>query len=108
MKNECTRRLLVPYQRESVRRELALYLEWYNGHRPHEALRSATPDEIYFDRDPASESPRIEPRRRWPRGSPCASPQAAVRGIAGQVVELKLSSLSRRMHLPIVELKRAA
>jgi len=107
MKNECTRRFLVPYQRESMRRELALYLEWYNGHRPHEWLGSATPDEIYFDRARASESPRIELRRHWPRGLPCASPQA-VRGKVGQVVELKLGYLSRRVHLPIVELKRAA
>jgi hypothetical protein len=31
-----------------------------------------------------------------------------VRGRVGRVVELKVSYLSRRMHLPIVELKRAA
>jgi len=66
------------------------------------------PDEIYFDRARASESPRIEPRRHWPRGSPCASPQAELRGKVGQVIELKLGYLSRRVHLPIVELKRAA
>jgi hypothetical protein len=108
MKNECTRRLLVPYQRESVRRELALYVEWYNGYRPHEWLGATTPDEVYFDRDRASDAPRIEPRPRWPRGSPCAAPQAEVRGDVGQVVELKVGYLSRRLHLPIVELKPAA
>ena len=99
---------MVPYQRESVRRELALYLDWYNGHRPHESLGAAAPDEVYFDRDRACDAPRIEPRRRWPRGSPCAAPQAEVCGDVGQVVELKVGYLSRRTHLPIVELKRAA
>ena len=108
MKDECTRKLLVPYQRESVRRELSFYVEWYNGHRPHEWLGSATPDEVYFDRDRASDAPRIEPRPRWPRGSPCSAPQTEVRGFTGQVVELKVGYLSRRTHLPIVELKRAA
>ena len=108
MKNECTRRLLVPYQRVSVRRELALCLDWYDGHRPHEWLGSATPDEVYFDRDRACEAPRIEPRRHWPRGSPCAAPQAEVRGDVGRVVELKVSYLAHRMPLPIVELQRAA
>ena len=54
MKTECTRRLLlVPYQRTALRRELALYVDWYNGHRPHDTLDTTTPDEIYFDRRPA-------------------------------------------------------
>jgi len=108
LKNECTRRLLVPYQRTALRRELALYVDWYNGHRPHDTLDSATPDEIYFGRRQASRKPRFEPRRSWPRGSPCAGPQAVVRGRRGNRLELDVSYLVGRRHLPIVELKRAA
>jgi len=108
LKNECTRRFLIPYERNALRRELALYIDWYNDHRPHDALDSATPDEIFSGRRPACRKPRFEPRRRWPRGSPCAGPQAAVRGRCGQRLELSVSYLSRRKHLPIIELRRAA
>ena len=108
MKIECTRRLRVPYRGESVRQELSLDVEWYNGHRPLEWLGSATPDEVDFGRGRDCDAPRIEPRRRRPRGSPCAAPQAEVRGDVGQVVVLKVGYPSLRLHLPIVELKRAA
>jgi len=109
MKTECTRRLpLVPYQRTALRRELALYVDWYNGHRPHDTLDTATPDEIYHRRRPASRKPRFEPRRSWPRGSPCAQPQTTVRGRKGQLLELDVRHLAGRRHLPIIELKRAA
>ncbi|MFB3113168.1 MAG: DDE-type integrase/transposase/recombinase, partial [Gemmatimonadales bacterium] len=76
LKNECTRWLLVSYRREDFRRELTLYADWYNGYRPHDSLETRTPDEIYFDRAPACRARRFEPRRYWPRGSPCAGPQA--------------------------------
>jgi putative transposase len=100
--------LLVPYQRTALRRELALYVGWYNGQRPHDALDGATPDEIYFDRMPACRKPRFEPRRSWPRGSPCAGPKTAIRGRRGRGLDLEVSYLAGRKHLPIVELKRAA
>ena len=108
LKNDCTRRLLVPYQRESVRRELAFWVGWCDEHRPHDGPGSATPDEVNVDRARACDAPRIEPWPRWPRGSPRAAPQAEVRGGAGQVIELKVSYLSRRTYPPIIELKRAA
>jgi putative transposase len=108
LKSECTRRLLVPYERNALHRELALLENWYNEHRPHDTLDGATPDEIYFGRRPACREPRFEPRRHWPRGSPCAGPQSKVRGRCGQRVELNVRYLSRRRHLPLVELKRAA
>lgn len=108
LKNECTRRLVVSYRRDAFRRELALYVAWFNGNRPHNTLVVRTPDEVYFGRHPACRQPRFEPRRRWPRGSPCAGPQAKVRGPRGQRLELNLRFLARRRHLPIVELERAA
>jgi transposase InsO family protein len=49
IKNKCTRRLLVPYDRDTFRRESALDIEWYNRHRPHEVLDGVTPEEIYRD-----------------------------------------------------------
>jgi len=108
LKSECTRRLVVPYQRDAFRRELAAYIDWYNEHRPHDSLECRTPNEIYFGLTPTCRAPRCEPRRRWPRGSPCAGPQATVRGRPGQRVELSVRYLSRRRHLPLIELNRAA
>jgi transposase InsO family protein len=108
IKDECTRRLIVPSRREGFRRELSLFITWYNGHRPHTKLNVRTPDEIYFGKPAACCAPRFEPRRRWPRGSPCAQPQVKVRGRRGARLDLHVSFRVNRKHLPIVELKRAA
>ena len=108
IKSECTRRLLVPYRRDSFRRELALFATWYNGHRPSAALVGKTPDEVYHDLAPACLAPRFEPRRKWPRDSPCAAPRTGIRGRRGTRFELSVRHLAGRKHLPIVELKRAA
>ena len=108
IKSECTRRLLIPYRRDSFRRELALFETWYNGNRPSEALDGKTPDEVYHDLAPACLAPRFEPRRKWPRDSPCAAPRTGVRGRRGVRLELSVNYLAGRKHLPIVELKRAA
>ena len=65
IKVECTRRLvLVPFRLAAFRQELALYVSWYNVHRPHGWLRGATPDELYHRRRWASRAPRFEPRLR--------------------------------------------
>jgi hypothetical protein len=108
MKAEALRRILVPLDRSTFRHEVSLFVEWYNGYRPHSALQAAAPDEIYFDRAPASRASRHEPRRRWPRGSPCAGPPAPVRGRRGQRLALVVTHLAGRQHLPIVELQEAA
>ncbi|TDI51885.1 MAG: hypothetical protein E2O97_04040 [Acidobacteria bacterium] len=108
MKSEALRRILVPPDRRAFRREVGLFIKWYNCHRPHSGLLGATPDEVYFDRLPRSQAPRFEPRRQWPRGSPYAGPPARVRGRCGQRIALIVSHLAGRRHLPIVELKKAA
>jgi hypothetical protein len=88
-KTECTRRLtLVRYRLTVMQRELAFFVSWYNGHRPHARFASITPDEVYHRRRPASRSPRFEPRTRWPRRSTCASPQALIRGQPGAALRL--------------------
>jgi len=108
MKTEALRRILVPLDRRSLRRELGLFVEWYNRHRPHSSLEAATPDEVYFQRQPAAHAARVEPRRHWPRGSPCSAPRALVRGRRGQRLALRVTYLAGRRHLPIIELEKAA
>jgi transposase InsO family protein len=108
IKNECTRKLLVPYHREGFRGELSLFVTWYNQDRPSEALDGWTPDEAYHGLDPACLAPRFEPRRHWPRGSPCAAPRTAIRGRRGARLDLEVSYVAGRKHLPIVTLQRAA
>jgi transposase InsO family protein len=109
LKTECTRRLVaVPYRLADFEKELALYFSWYVGHRPHTRLRSATPNEVYYHRRPASRAPRFEPRRRWPRRSACASPRTLIRGQPGVQLDLDIRYFGGRRHLPIITLKRAA
>ena len=51
---------------------------------------------------------RLEPRSRWPRGSPCAGSWALVRGSPGAKLTLEVSFHNGKKHLPVVALKRAA
>ena len=108
LKTECTRRILVSLRRDAFRRELSLYAQWYNEYRPHMALDGKAPNEVYHNREPANEQPRLEPRTRWPCGAPCAAPQTPVRGTRGIHIELSLRCHAGRRHLPVVTLKRAA
>ena len=109
LKRECMRALtFVPLLRRLCRRELELFLGWYNAERPHMTLQGATPDEIYFGRRPASRMPRFEPRAAWPRASPCARPRVLVKGQAGAKLELVVEFVSGRRHLPRVALRRVA
>ncbi len=108
MKNEGTRRILIPQRRETFRGEIISFIDWYNEHRPHTTLGGQTPDEVYFGRRPANRRPRIEPRRRWPRRSPCAQPQTLVAGQPGDRFSTEISFHDGRRHLPVVKLRRAA
>jgi putative transposase len=108
VKAECTRRILVPLDRQRFEHELDLFIAWYNGYRPHSRFEACTPNEVYYQRKPASRRPRFEPRRRWPRASPCAGPQAPVRGRRGIRLDLRVGFRGGRKHLPIVRLRHAA
>jgi len=108
VKEEVTRRILVPQRKAAFRRELTSYLAWYNEHRPHATLYGKTPNEVYFRLRPANRRPRIEPRESWPRRSPCAAPCTLVAGQPGDRFELEVGSHDGRRHLPIVSLRRAA
>jgi len=108
MKEEYLRRILLPLREGQLRRELDLYLTWYNKHRPHTALGGATPNERFFGKQPANRAPRWEPRSRWPRASPCASPQTLIKGTPGARLELAVTFEAGRKHLPVVTLRRVA
>jgi len=108
LKNECTRIILVPLRREAFHRELRFFEVWFNQHRPHSALDGKTPYEMYHEISPACERPRYEPRARWPRSAPCASPHAPVASHCGAPIRLDVRYHWGRKHLPIVELRRAA
>ncbi len=108
LKNECTRIILVPLRADAFHLELTYFANWYNHNRPHSSLNGKTPHEVYHDLLPACERPRYEPRARWPRDAPCASPHAPVAGNCGALIRLDVRYHWGRKHLPIVALKRAA
>jgi transposase InsO family protein len=103
LKSSCTRLLpVVPLLHRSFQRELQLFGQWYNADRPHGTLQGATPDEVYFRHRPACRSPRFEPRAAWPRGSPCAQPQALVKGQPGVRLELTVDFVAQRRCLKLL------
>ena len=108
MKEEGMRRIVVATKRDRIRREIRYFIEWYNESRPHSALDGRTPNELYNGLRPANRRPRIEPRERWHRRSPCAKPRTLVAGKPGARFALVISPHARRSHLPIVSLQRAA
>jgi hypothetical protein len=108
LKRECLRVILVPLREQAILRELKLFADWYNEHRPHSALFGQTPTEVYRVVEPASQLARFEPRARWPRDAPCAAPQVPVAGNSGAIIRLEVWYQAGRRHLPIVSLKQAA
>ena len=108
IKTLCRQLVLVPLRRDRFRREMAAIVAWYNEHRPHAGVGGRTPDEIYFNRRPANRQPRWEPRLKWPRASPCATPRTLVKGKPGARLELAVDFLGGRRHLPVVRVNRAA
>ena len=92
----------------SIRREVSLYIVWYNEHRPHSAVGGKTPKEVYDNLEPSNTKPRFEPRSRWPRGSPCAFPQTRIKGRKGSKLVLVIGYFEGRKNLPVIELKRVA
>jgi hypothetical protein len=108
MKDEATQRILVPLRQARFRKELTLFLAWHNEHRPHTALHGQTPNEVYFPLRPANQRPRLEPRKRWPRASPCAEPGTLIAGRAGGRFTLQVEFYNAGRHLPAASLRRVA
>jgi len=107
LKEECTRRIMIPLRRDRMREELVCHLEWYNQHRPHEYLDGRTPNEVYYDRPATNLALRVEPRAAWPTTSACAAPRVPIRGAPGQVFRLVVDYHAGRKHLPVVKLVAA-
>ena len=99
---------IVSEDQAEFERECSLIIAWYNEHRPHNTLDGKTPNEVYFSRPPANQQPRLEPRERWPRGSPCARPQVDIDGEPGDPMFVEIDFLQGRRHLPILRAHRAA
>lgn len=105
---ELLRLITIPEEQSLFEMEISAIIRWYNEHRPHETLGGKTPNEVYFSRPAANEQPRLEPRPRWPRGSPCAKPQVGIDGEPGDPIVLEIDCLDGRRHLPIIRARRAA
>ena len=88
LKNGCTRIILVPLRTDAFHQELTSFSNWHNQNRPHSSLNGKTPNEVYHDVWPACERPRYEPRARWPRSAPSASPHAPVAGHCGTPIRV--------------------
>ncbi len=102
------RPITVPEEQSEFEQEASLIVDWYNEHRPHETLGGKTPNEVYFSRSAANEQPRLEPRTRWPRSSPCARPQVDIDGQPGAPIILEIDCLAHRTYLPIIRARHAA
>ncbi len=100
--------ITIPFRLTRMREETRLIVEHYNRFRPHQGLTGRTPDEIYFNREPAIEKPRWEPRAKWPRTSGCAAPYVPVKDECGVTLRLEVSYLEGRKHLPVFKLRKAA
>jgi hypothetical protein len=101
IKSEGLRRILLPLRAEDMLVEVELVVRWYNELRPHRRFDGATPAEIKADTLPATKGPRFETRATYPV-------TADLRAERGVVLELDVTYLEHRRHLPIVGLKRAA
>jgi hypothetical protein len=103
---EILRRITIPEDQTDFDRKVGLIVDWYNEHRPHATLGGKTPNEVHFFRPAANEQPRIEPRRKWPCGSPCAKPQIVVKGNSRDAMVVELDCLENRRHLPVIRVRR--
>ena len=105
---EILRLISVPEDQAQFEREVGFIIEWYNEFRPHDTLGGRTPNEVYFLRPPANEQCRLEPRRRWPRGAPCAKPKVGIEGEPGDPIIFEVDCHEGRRHLPVIRARRVA
>jgi len=108
MKDEFTRRIMLPLRQAATLNLLKSYANWFNESRPHTALAGRTPDEVYLAKHPANRYPRLEPREHWPRASRCASPNMPIRGKPGVRLELVVNHHAGNKNLPVILLKHVA
>jgi transposase InsO family protein len=92
---------LLPLAKSAMLQELQLWQRWYNECRPHARLHGATPAEVRDCRLPEAGGERFETRAWWPKGALVGAPR-------GVKLELEVSFLQGRKHLPVIRLKQAA
>lgn len=100
LKREGLRRSLVPLQRAAMRRELDVFVDWYNTARTHSALGGATPADR-LDRRRAPAVVPIETRPRYPLRERGRKRRRRLRGS----LELVIDRAHGRTHLPVVSLR---
>jgi Integrase core domain len=106
LKNECSRRIIVPLRLDVFQLELTHYFRWYNEVRPHQSLGGRTPNEVNLGTTSVRDGPKLETRLRLHK---CKS--RCKRGnklVTASQLTLVVEHLEGRRHLPIVSLKRAA
>ena len=89
MKTDGIRPMVIPMRLRDMRKELAIYVEWYNALRLHQSLAGRTPLDV-------CRRARSPPRRRSRSNSEL------------RPLTLHVEWLNGRRHLPVVALKRAA
>ena len=106
LKNECTRRILVPLRIGAFREELFAYCRWFNEVLPHQSLCGRTPSEVSGDVAAAVEA-RFEPRLRLLESNQRRrKPDSNVVPIDN--LRLNVAHFEGRDYLPVVRLERAA
>jgi hypothetical protein len=97
----------VPLRLSDFNEEFIRYVVWYNEHRPHQYLHGRTPNEVYDCRFPARDDPRLEPRTKYPLKARNGNHASTLvhRATNLQVV---VTHLDNRRHLPLVSIKQAA
>jgi hypothetical protein len=103
MKQECTRRILIPFGIDAMYFEIDACIRWYSTVRPHSALDGATPNEIYSGGSPGNVV-RFETRPRYPIAKARGSPEVE----RVNHLKLRVTYLEGCRHLPCVELDHAA
>ena len=88
-KDECTRRIFVPFNINDMRNEVAIFITWYNEFRPHQHLKASPPEEVYANSPPIKKI-QVASNSKLPE------------------LKLHISYFEGRKHLPGIELKRAA
>ena len=107
LKNECTRRILVPPQIDDFREELFTYCRWYNEVRPHQSLCGRTPSEVSGD-VAAAVVARFEPRIRLLESNQRCRKPDSITVVPVDNLRLCVDRFEGRAHLPVVRLDRAA
>ncbi len=106
LKNECTRRILVPLRIDEFRGELFAYCRWFNAIRPHQSRGGRTPSEVAGD-TAAAVVTRFEPRLRLLESNQRRrKPDSNVVPVGN--LHLDVTHFEGRAHLPVVRLDWAA